>query len=1205
MKPTGLLLVFLCFFSTQLIAQKKSDKKDQPVITQKKRTEKNQPGIQSKTSLGQKKSEKKNEKKISTGSLSKISLEEIVQNNKETYVITSEHISKRSGVRHVYLRQVINGIEVLGTESSIHYDRSGEVIKMNNSFIHNIQSTVKNSSASLSASQAISSVAGQMQYQLNSIQQLRSEGGASQKIIFNEAGISKREIPVKLNYYYREGIGTELVWELSVAEMSSNDWWNFRVDAVSGTIIDKDNWTMSCNILGDHASHIHNADKKETTFFIGPMEEEITNKSFKKRNFIGPIEENNTAINEPTMMAGSYRVYAMPVESPNHGGRTLVANPDDAIASPFGWHDTNGIAGAEFTDTRGNNVDDHKVNLRPDGGPGLLFDYPINLALDPKTFEEAVITNLFYWNNSNHDVLYQYGFDEVSGNFQENNYGNGGLGSDYVDANAQITVWCKATFSAPPGGSNPTMNIYICNLAVPNRDVDLDNGVVTHEYGHGVSNRLTGGPANSGCLNNQEQMGEGWSDYYGLMLTMESGGLGPDVRGTGTYLLGQPANGPGGRSAPYSTNFTVNNFTYGDIPGQVVPHGVGFVWATMLWEMTWEIMGVVPYDPDFYTGTGGNNIALALVTEAMKLQPCRPGFVDGRDAILAADRALYGGTYAPQIWVAFARRGLGCGADQGSSGSKFDGTEAFDDPIITMPVPVLYPDSTATVNLDALGNGIITYNDVTKAPATSCFGIANEGIVGGPVNVSCADTGIPIVLAITAEDQNGNFSNFGGITVNVEDNVAPVAVCQDITVVLDGTGNVSITAGDINNGSSGDCGIASMSVSPNTFDCSNVGPNTVTLTITDDCGNTDTCTATVTVQDNEFPVIYPKPPFYIALDLINGDDTILYTDLITALATDNCAIVSEGIDDDNNAGTPPVLSMTVDCDDANNSPFNVTIEATDENGNRTTATVIVTVEDTSIPVFNPVPDIVEPNDPGVCGATVNYTISSADASCTPVVVTQLSPLSPVSGDVFPVGTTTVTMLATSTSGATNTVTFDITIEDVEDPVAICPEDQTQDPGEGNLFYELPDYIATGEATAVDNCTNPSATTQDPAPGTLLPPDDDGTYTVTITATDDSGNTSECSFELTVEILLAIGDFNIGSVIMYPNPASDFVMLSNPQSLNLDKAAIYDLTGRLVQNVDLTDMGTEISIDVSHLASATYVVLIQGENGQVTKQLIKD
>ena len=75
--------------------------------------------------------------------------------------------------------------------------------------------------------------------------------------------------------------------------------------------------------------------------------------------------------------------------------------------------------------------------------------------------------------------------------------------------------------------------------------------------------------------------------------------------------------------------------------------------------------------------------------------------------------------------------------------------------------------------------------------------------------------------------------------------------------------------------------------------------------------------------------------------------------------------------------------------------------------------------------------------------------------------------------------------------------------------------------------------------------------------------------------------------------------------MYPNPARDVVNLSNPQGLVLDKAAIYDLTGRLVQTIDLKDMGTEISINVSHLASATYMVLISGEYGHITKQLIKE
>ena len=89
----------------------------------------------------------------------------------------------------------------------------------------------------------------------------------------------------------------------------------------------------------------------------------------------------------------------------------------------------------------------------------------------------------------------------------------------------------------------------------------------------------------------------------------------------------------------------VNDYTYADTNNNVTqPHGIGFVWATMLWEMTWDIIeaqgGAIG---DIYTGTEGNNIALQLVMDGMKLQPCSPGFVDGRDAILEADMLTNGG----------------------------------------------------------------------------------------------------------------------------------------------------------------------------------------------------------------------------------------------------------------------------------------------------------------------------------------------------------------------------------------------------------------------------------------------------------------------------------------------------------------------------------------------------------------------------------
>jgi hypothetical protein len=100
----------------------------------------------------------------------------------------------------------------------------------------------------------------------------------------------------------------------------------------------------------------------------------------------------------------------------------------------------------------------------------------------------------------------------------------------------------------------------------------------------------------------------------------------------------------------------------------------------MLWELHWNLIDEYGFKNDVYKPwpTGGNNLAIQLIMDGMKFQPCRPGFVDGRDAILAADQALTDGENQCLIWSAFAKRGLGFSADQGSSEDRSDGTEAFD-----------------------------------------------------------------------------------------------------------------------------------------------------------------------------------------------------------------------------------------------------------------------------------------------------------------------------------------------------------------------------------------------------------------------------------------------------------------------------------------------------------------------------------------------
>jgi uncharacterized repeat protein (TIGR01451 family) len=220
------------------------------------------------------------------------------------------------------------------------------------------------------------------------------------------------------------------------------------------------------------------------------------------------------------------------------------------------------------------------------------------------------------------------------------------------------------------------------------RDGSMDNGIIAHEYGHGISTRLTGGPGNSSCLNsgvsgNAEEssgMGEGWSDFFALATTAQPGDTGNKRRGIGTYAIKESVNGRGIRTFPYTTDMSVNPHTYDDVITEGVPHGVGSVWCAMIWDLYWAFSDTYGWDPDPVNGTGGNNMAIQLVMDGLKYQDCHPSFTDARDAILLADTINHDGANGCLIWSVFARRGLGSNADAGSEHTRGDGKEGFDVP---------------------------------------------------------------------------------------------------------------------------------------------------------------------------------------------------------------------------------------------------------------------------------------------------------------------------------------------------------------------------------------------------------------------------------------------------------------------------------------------------------------------------------------------
>ena len=227
-------------------------------------------------------------------------------------------------------------------------------------------------------------------------------------------------------------------------------------------------------------------------------------------------------------------------------------------------------------------------------------------------------------------------------------------------------------------GKNVTVTLKFDAANQPRKDGSFDNGIVIHEYGHGISNRNTGNGYS--CLNYNnanEQMGEGWSDFFALMLTNRPGDNAGVARGIGTYASDEPLTGGGIRPAKYSPDFQINNYTYartngltGVDPntGRTIPlvHSIGFIWASMLWDLNWKYVDKYGYSADVAANPNtGSAKVLQVVVDALKLQGCNANFVSGRDAILAADLARTGGADRCMIWSTFAKRGLGLNASTG------------------------------------------------------------------------------------------------------------------------------------------------------------------------------------------------------------------------------------------------------------------------------------------------------------------------------------------------------------------------------------------------------------------------------------------------------------------------------------------------------------------------------------------------------------
>ena len=789
----------------------------------------------------------------------------------KNYRISDAYVDKSSGATIYYLQQTYKGIDVLNAIQTVAI-KNDKVVSLAGKRIAKIEFRVdvKSGIPSVTADDAVKAAARHLNLSAPAFIKAIKNMDETKLVRYDNLGISSVPVKSRLIWFVDSKLKkVTLSWQVEVQPIGRKDYWLVHVDASKNDVINKMNLNVNCAW-----NDVKNTGKNTTS-----------------QSYYNNIAGQDAA-GIKAITSASYRVIPFPNESPLVVNPTLVSNPWELAgsnnnATTLKWND-NGTT--TFDSSKGNNVlAQEDVNGNNGFGkgansttaiPNLTFNFQPDFTKSPldSTNQKFAITNLFYWNNIMHDVSYQYGFDEISGNFQSNNLSRGGIGNDYVFADAQDGSGSNnANFATPADGGNPRMQMFLFtssssvfninspqsiagnkfsvegalstqnkianvgpvtgNMALYNDDVagtrhsaciaaanapvingkiallkrggcafmikvknaqnagaiavivmdsipgespfimsgddntitipafmisyedglaimntltggttvnatlaagqnkdgDLDNGVIAHEYTHGISNRLTGGPSQASCLQDKEQMGEGWSDYLALMVTTNwktatlNDGAKPHP--IGNYVEGYPVNGPGIRAYPYSTNMSINPWTYADLktlpkdanePNSPEPHYVGEIWCATLWDMTWNIIQQdATINTNLYNanGPGGNSAALKLVMEGLKLQPCGPGFIDGRDAILKADTLLFGGKYSCSIWKAFSGRGMGAFASEGNPDVWGDETPDFN-----------YARVTKTADKDSAAQGEqITYT--FKVTTDHCVGISNYKIV--------------------------------------------------------------------------------------------------------------------------------------------------------------------------------------------------------------------------------------------------------------------------------------------------------------------------------------------------------------------------------------------------------------------------------------------------------------------------------------------
>ncbi|WP_189606232.1 HYR domain-containing protein, partial [Salinimicrobium marinum] len=486
-----------------------------------------------------------------------------------------------------------------------------------------------------------------------------------------------------------------------------------------------------------------------------------------------------------------------------------------------------------------------------------------------------------------------------------------------------------------------------------------------------------------------------------------------------------------------------------------------------------------------------------------------------------------------------------------------------EDPTITCPAPI-------NVNVDAGICGAVVEFDTPKGFDNS--GDVTVTLIAGSVSGEVFPVGTTTVT-FQVEDASGNtvtcsfdvkvtdnedpeITSVSNITQNVDVDSCSATVEYELPTATDNCEGVEVILTE---------GLASGSEFP-------LGETTVTYIATDAAGNEVTTTFTVTVVDNIAPeIVCPNDIF----DTVVSGGTTAVVNYEAPVASDNCEFTVE-----QTAGLPSGSEFPL-------GTTTNTFVVTDPAGNTATCSFDVTITDDEDPTITCPAPINLNVDAGICGAVVEFTTPEGDDNSGDVTVTQIA--GPVSGEVFPVGVTTVTFQVEDTAGNTVTCSFDVTVTDNEDPEITSVSNITQnvdvDSCSATVEYELP--------TATDNCEGVEVIlTEGLTSGEVFPL---GETTVTYTATDAAGNTVTTTFTVTVvdnidptivcpgDISKPVSENRTSATVTYEVVAADNCTYTLEQTAGLPSGSEFPL-GTTTNTFVVTD-------DAGNSATCSFDVII--------------